>query len=652
MKLVTVAKTIRVIASMGAFPMMADLPRTGLHMAECHHGQIVDDDLDLYVPPFDPVGMVGSVAHHELALASPPLYGRSEMPRYPSVQEQCSRSGVPGWTPDAPRLPETVRSHPFPSLYDGINPLPYDLVIPRDASPDWWASDRPAIEYNPSAGGSSQSALTSEGRPENDLGSFRPHPAWDDWHPTTRLDFLGGCSPAFPGGDSPKAAGIALCDIEPVPDPDVEKLAEKPTPGVRIKRQYGVESVTFPPLYRPPTGSTVSVPDEEMVGSSTLDDEDDHVMENDGRDEDDSDYTPTAPPKRSPHRGSSHSAMATPHPPKRPARARNPTAVPSKSSAKITKRLSAPKTLAPTPSAPRHTTSKRGSVTCPQCPQCAGIYHSESALHKHTLASHTRPFVCTFRRYGCPSTFGSKNEWKRHVSSQHLRLGIYRCDMDKCVPQEPKPSQRRKSSSASPAHGRPAAGKIGSHNDFNRKDLFTQHVRRMHGSTISASGNGMDASDETLERIQKRCWLKLRETPPASACGICPHVKAVPLPGGDAGHDRSPATGWEGSGTWDDFMEHMGRHLEKGDGDGKEDEDVGLRDWMVRERLLTPTRAGGWVVVGCGGRKRGKGAGAEVGGKLGMGSTVGTKAAAEPAAGPGSDGDIDGECDEMDYAAS
>lgn len=623
-------------------------------MAEYYHGQMRDDDQDLYVSPFDPLEMVGSAPPHELALASPLPYDLPELPRYASMQEQYSRWGPTYWASDAPRLPERVRSHPFPSSYDGINPLPYNLVIPRDASPEgWWAIDRPTLDQNPSAGESSQSALTSEGKPEFDPASFRPAPPWKDWHPAARVAYWESYSPSFPGYDSPKADGIALCDIEPSQDLDAEKLLEKSTPEMRIKPEYGVQSAPFTPSYRPSTGSSSGVPDEETAASSILDDDDDRIRENEVPDEDVSDYTPTAPSKRPLRRGPSHSATATSQSSKRPARARNPTVVAPKSTTRITKRVAAPKTLAPTPSAPRPTSSKRGNnVTCPQCPQCAGIYHSESALHKHTLASHTRPFICTFRRYGCPSTFGSKNEWKRHVSSQHLLLGIYRCDMDKCVPQESKLSHRRKSSSASHADGRPAVGTSGSHNDFNRKDLFTQHVRRMHGSAISASGNGMDASEKTLERIQKRCWRKLRDTPPTSTCGICPHVKMVSPPAGEAGPDRSPTTAWEGPGSWDDRMEHVGRHLEKGEGDGKEDEDEGLRAWMVRERLLMPTRAGGWVVVGCGGRKRGKGAGAEVGGKSGRGPAIETKADGGPAVDQGSDGDLDGDCDDMDYTAS
>lgn len=37
-----------------------------------------------------------------------------------------------------------------------------------------------------------------------------------------------------------------------------------------------------------------------------------------------------------------------------------------------------------------------------------------------------RTFTCTFGRYGCTSTFRTKNEWKRHVASVHLRDRVNR----------------------------------------------------------------------------------------------------------------------------------------------------------------------------------------------------------------------------------
>ena len=44
-------------------------------------------------------------------------------------------------------------------------------------------------------------------------------------------------------------------------------------------------------------------------------------------------------------------------------------------------------------------------------------------------------------------------------------------------------------------------------------------------------------------------------------------------------------------------MEHVGRHLERQTMEG-EDEDVGLREWMVKEGLLSQEKGGAWRVVG------------------------------------------------------
>jgi hypothetical protein len=44
------------------------------------------------------------------------------------------------------------------------------------------------------------------------------------------------------------------------------------------------------------------------------------------------------------------------------------------------------------------------------------------------MKRHTRPYGCTFTK--CQKTFGSKNDWKRHETSQHYQLEIWRCDGD------------------------------------------------------------------------------------------------------------------------------------------------------------------------------------------------------------------------------
>ena len=204
------------------------------------------------------------------------------------------------------------------------------------------------------------------------------------------------------------------------------------------------------------------------------------------------------------------------------------------------------------------------------CPFCSETPSSKAALNKHISTVHTRPFTCTFRSYGCPSTFGSKNEWKRHVSTQHLRLGIWRCKLDSCLPKKEDPLQ-----------GGPSEPM---YNDFNRKDLFTQHLRRMHSPSASAPQQVRDEFNASLDHIAKDCLRDIRSPPPYSICGYCP---------------AEPAIVFEGAGSWEARMEHVGRHLESKHGETKQwREDMALREWMLREKLIEKVADEGMRLVG------------------------------------------------------
>jgi hypothetical protein len=173
-----------------------------------------------------------------------------------------------------------------------------------------------------------------------------------------------------------------------------------------------------------------------------------------------------------------------------------------------------------------------------------------------------RKFICSFSHYGCDVALSSKNEWKRHVSIQHLQLGFYRCDVGPCNP-EYNPGV--------PGHKRV-------YNDFNRKDLFTQHHRRMHkpesgpGSGVFAPGseNSADwkAFEDTLESVRQRCWVEKRKPPQRSTCGFCGRV-------------------FEGEGSWNDRMEHVGGHFSRDVIDSKEErEDEDLTNWALQEGII------------------------------------------------------------------
>ncbi|KFY77683.1 hypothetical protein V498_09282, partial [Pseudogymnoascus sp. VKM F-4517 (FW-2822)] len=90
----------------------------------------------------------------------------------------------------------------------------------------------------------------------------------------------------------------------------------------------------------------------------------------------------------------------------------------------------------------------------------------------------TPTFPCTFAWAGCPSAFATKNEWKRHVASKHTCFFYYECRIGSCS----------------------APGQAGR---FNRKDLFAQHLRRMHAPSASSLAKGGPAAKEEWDEKLK-----------------------------------------------------------------------------------------------------------------------------------------------------
>ena len=227
--------------------------------------------------------------------------------------------------------------------------------------------------------------------------------------------------------------------------------------------------------------------------------------------------------------------------------------------------------------------AREQSVKSP-CPDCEFEAASKSALRKHTLTVHIRPFTCSFRIYGCSATFGSKNEWKRHVSSQHLRLGFWRCDLDGCLPSD---GLHGKLSGAANGSTREFSEEVVTFNDFNRKDLFTQHLRRMHAPGRGASKTIRDSFNISLAATCTRCWITLRGPPVFRTCGFCEQEE--PFKCDDLGKIA----------TWETRMEHVGRHLEAGHGKSRVwHEDMVLRDWMAENRLIKQGKNGAWTLTG------------------------------------------------------
>ncbi|KAI0505927.1 hypothetical protein F5B22DRAFT_651213 [Xylaria bambusicola] len=186
-----------------------------------------------------------------------------------------------------------------------------------------------------------------------------------------------------------------------------------------------------------------------------------------------------------------------------------------------------------------------------RCNHCSHApFKDSSSLRKHIAAAHTRPFPCAFSFAGCPSTFGSKNEWKRHIASQHLCLQYYRCSS--C----------------------PQSSIEGKGNEFNRKDLFTQHLRRMHApfaikKALAKGDSKLQVEWEThVKDMQQSCLVTRRRPPQSSAC---------PKP--------DCASVFEGPTSWDEWTEHVGRHMEKGEAD-RLGVDRLLAKWALDEGII------------------------------------------------------------------
>lgn len=211
----------------------------------------------------------------------------------------------------------------------------------------------------------------------------------------------------------------------------------------------------------------------------------------------------------------------------------------------------------------RRSIQKQGPKQDTRCSLCSHApFKDSSSLRKHIAAAHTRPFPCAFSFAGCTSTFGSKNEWKRHIASQHLCLTYYRCSS--C----------------------PQSTVEGKGNEFNRKDLFTQHLRRMHApfaikKAIAKGDSKLQLEWEThVKEMQASCLVIRRQPPQRSAC---------PKP--------DCANVFEGTGSWDDWTEHVGRHMEKGEA-GRLGVDRLLARWALEQGIIERKEDGEYRLIG------------------------------------------------------
>lgn len=216
----------------------------------------------------------------------------------------------------------------------------------------------------------------------------------------------------------------------------------------------------------------------------------------------------------------------------------------------------------------------KGSYSCTKCSKKV-FFKDDNGLQNHIKKQHTRPFICVFGFAGCHSTFASKNEWKRHCSSQHLVLNYWVCQQDPCC--------KASSKSASPVRNRSrpscpqsvCAPSLPRGTIFNRKDLYTQHLRRMHIPATFKKQVKQRKQVPEWEQNEREYQDKAKRT----RCDLPTYMRCPA---------RDCTARFEGANAWDDRMEHTAKHLEKAV-NGSEppiefggEHDNTLTDWATR----------------------------------------------------------------------
>jgi hypothetical protein len=192
------------------------------------------------------------------------------------------------------------------------------------------------------------------------------------------------------------------------------------------------------------------------------------------------------------------------------------------------------------------------------------------------IEADARPFACILNFAGCKATFPNKNEWKRHIASQHVVLTVWICNQGSC-------------------------GNAAEPNEFNRKDLFTQHLRRMHAPSelkrASAKSNKRNVEWEAqLKQLQESCMHDKKQLPSRMGCPVqgCGSIFAAQ----GAGFVDAEGAKEACRKAWEERMEHVGKHLDPVQA-GKDDvvrneNDALFIKWAEAEGLIVRKASGGW----------------------------------------------------------
>lgn len=134
-----------------------------------------------------------------------------------------------------------------------------------------------------------------------------------------------------------------------------------------------------------------------------------------------------------------------------------------------------------------------------KCPYCNKT--KNPADFKKHMRRHTRPYACTYV-LTCQSSFGSKNDMKRHEHSRHAQPECWRCGL-------PDP------------HTIIPCNEI-----FLKRDLFQAHLRDTHG-----------CSNAEVRDLARECRIS-RKNQPRYWCGFCQDILVMKAKGVDGDNER------------------------------------------------------------------------------------------------------------------
>ncbi|OAQ74825.1 C2H2 type zinc finger domain-containingprotein [Purpureocillium lilacinum] len=158
----------------------------------------------------------------------------------------------------------------------------------------------------------------------------------------------------------------------------------------------------------------------------------------------------------------------------------------------------------------------------PECNDCGKTFSRQCELKKH-IKRHQKPYGCTFKQ--CSKRFGSKNDWKRHESSQHYELETWNCNKLNCN----KTCQRRES--------------------------FKNHLQKDHDVKGA----------EEIEEMLEKCRMG-RHCGPRFWCGFCVEIIEI------SAIER-------GGNSWTKRCDHIDNHLFGKEGLEKKD----ISEWRYQE---------------------------------------------------------------------